>query len=83
MTSKTFTPFGPTLVERAVLDAFKKLDLGVQWRNLAMFLAHVRRIVTGVLFFALVVGTVLLVRLLTYVPALSLGPVIEHLTLWK
>ena len=37
----------------------------------------------GALFVALLVGTVLLVGLLNYVPALALGPVIEHLMLWK
>ena len=37
----------------------------------------------GALFTTLLVGTVLLVGLLNYVPALALGPVVEHLTLWK
>ena len=37
----------------------------------------------GTLFVTLLVGTVLLVGLLNYVPALALGPVIEHLVLWK
>jgi potassium-transporting ATPase potassium-binding subunit len=37
----------------------------------------------GVLFVVLLVGTVLLVGLLNYVPALALGPAIEHLVLWK
>ena len=37
----------------------------------------------GVLFVVLLVGTVLLVGLLNFVPALALGPVIEHLLLWK
>jgi K+-transporting ATPase ATPase A chain len=36
----------------------------------------------GVLFLALLVGTVVLVGALTYVPALALGPVIEHLQLY-
>ncbi len=36
----------------------------------------------GPLFVALLIGVVLLVGLLNYVPALALGPVIEHLTLW-
>lgn len=36
----------------------------------------------GPLFVTLLVGTVLLVGLLNYVPALALGPVIEHLVLW-
>jgi len=37
----------------------------------------------GALFVVLLVGTVLLVGLLNYVPALALGPVVEHLMLWK
>lgn len=37
----------------------------------------------GPLFVVLLVGTVGLVGLLNYVPALALGPVIEHLVLWK
>jgi K+-transporting ATPase ATPase A chain len=36
----------------------------------------------GPLFVALLVGTVLLVGLLNYVPSLALGPVVEHLMLW-
>jgi K+-transporting ATPase ATPase A chain len=36
----------------------------------------------GPLFVGLLVGTVLLVGLLNYVPALALGPVVEHLMLW-
>lgn len=37
----------------------------------------------GPLFVALLVGTVLLVGLLNYVPALALGPAVEHLQLWS
>jgi K+-transporting ATPase ATPase A chain len=37
----------------------------------------------GPLFVVLLVGTVLLVGLLNYVPALALGPTVEHLMLWK
>jgi K+-transporting ATPase ATPase A chain len=36
----------------------------------------------GLLFVALLIGTVVLVGLLNYVPALALGPVVEHLQLW-
>jgi K+-transporting ATPase ATPase A chain len=36
----------------------------------------------GPLVVTLLIGTVLLVGLLNYVPALALGPVIEHLVLW-
>jgi len=37
----------------------------------------------GVLFVVLLIGTVLLVGLLNYVPSLALGPAVEHLMLWK
>jgi K+-transporting ATPase ATPase A chain len=37
----------------------------------------------GPLFIALLIGVVLLVGLLNYVPALALGPVVEHLILWS
>ncbi|HKT72951.1 MAG TPA: potassium-transporting ATPase subunit KdpA [Steroidobacteraceae bacterium] len=36
----------------------------------------------GPTFVILLVGTVLLVGALTFVPALALGPIVEHLTLW-
>ena len=36
----------------------------------------------GPLFVTLLIGVVLLVGLLNYVPALALGPIVEHLTLW-
>ncbi|MEO7108753.1 MAG: potassium-transporting ATPase subunit KdpA [Rhodoferax sp.] len=36
----------------------------------------------GPLFVVLLIGTVLLVGLLNYVPALALGPVVEHVMLW-
>ena len=36
----------------------------------------------GPLFVGLLIGTVLLVGLLNYVPSLALGPVVEHLMLW-
>ncbi|HPH13240.1 MAG TPA: potassium-transporting ATPase subunit KdpA [Burkholderiaceae bacterium] len=36
----------------------------------------------GPLFVFLLIGTVLLVGLLNYVPALALGPIVEHLMLW-
>ena len=36
----------------------------------------------GPLFVTLLIGTVLLVGLLNYVPALALGPMVEHLMLW-
>lgn len=36
----------------------------------------------GPLFVVLLIGTVLLVGLLNYVPALALGPIVEHFMLW-
>jgi K+-transporting ATPase ATPase A chain len=35
-----------------------------------------------VTFVILLIGTVLLVGALTFVPALALGPIVEHLMLW-
>jgi K+-transporting ATPase ATPase A chain len=37
----------------------------------------------GALFVVLLIGSVLLVGLLNYVPALALGPVVEHFMLWS
>jgi K+-transporting ATPase ATPase A chain len=37
----------------------------------------------GPLFVTLLVGTVLLIGALTYIPALALGPIVEHLILWS
>jgi len=37
----------------------------------------------GITFVILLIGTVLLVGALTYVPALALGPIVEHVMLWK
>jgi K+-transporting ATPase ATPase A chain len=37
----------------------------------------------GPLFVTLLIGVVLLVGLLNYVPALALGPLVEHLMLWS
>jgi K+-transporting ATPase ATPase A chain len=36
----------------------------------------------GPLFVTMLIGTVLLVGALTFIPALALGPVVEHLMLW-
>ena len=133
MTRKTLTLFDPALVRPALLEAFKKLDPRVQWRNPVMFVVYVgsafttalaaskpegftaavalwlwftelfanfaeamagslaaKKLATatdgtlpthGPLFVALLAGVVLLVGLLNYVPALALGPVVEHLVL--
>jgi K+-transporting ATPase ATPase A chain len=81
------TPFYNTLL--AVVMWFGRFAFIVPVLAIAGSLAKKKRIeVTagtlpthGPLFVALLIGTVLLVGALTYVPALALGPVIEHLQL--
>ena len=46
MTRETFTLFDPTLAKPAIVDAFKKLDPRVQWRNPVMFVVYVGSILT-------------------------------------
>jgi K+-transporting ATPase ATPase A chain len=83
------TPFYNTLL--AVVMWFGRFAFIVPVLAIAGSLAAKKRIgVTagtlpthGPLFVALLVGTVVLVGALTYVPALALGPVIEHLQLHK
>lgn len=38
---------------------------------------------TGVLFIAILIGVIIIVGVLTYIPALALGPIVEHLQLYK
>jgi K+-transporting ATPase ATPase B chain len=49
MTRKTFTLFDPTLVWPAIVDAFRKLDPRVQWRNPVMLVVYVGSIITSLL----------------------------------
>ncbi|MEW5838087.1 MAG: potassium-transporting ATPase subunit KdpB [Pseudomonadota bacterium] len=49
MTHKTLTMFDSTLVKPAMLDAFKKLDPRVQWRNPVMFVVYVGSLLTTLL----------------------------------
>jgi len=49
MTRKTLTLFDPVLVRPALLDAFKKLDPRVQWRNPVMFVVYVGSAFTSAL----------------------------------
>ena len=49
MTHKTLAMFDPVLVRPAILDAFKKLDPLVQWRNPVMFVVYVGAIFTTIL----------------------------------
>jgi len=82
------TPFYNVLL--AVAMWFGRLGVIVPVLAMAGSLAAKKRIPAsagsmpthGPLFVTLLIGTVLLVGLLNYVPALALGPVIEHLLLW-
>ncbi len=67
-----FAVIVPVMAMAGSLGAKKKLNAGA-----GTMPSH------GPLFATLLVGTVLLVGLLNYVPALALGPVVEHLLLWK
>jgi potassium-transporting ATPase potassium-binding subunit len=83
------TPFYNTLLGLAVW--FGRFGVIVPVLGIAGALAAKKRLpVTagtmpthGPLFVALLIGTVLLVGLLNYVPALALGPVVEHFMLWS
>ncbi|MFY9509626.1 MAG: potassium-transporting ATPase subunit KdpA [Rubrivivax sp.] len=74
----------------AVAMCFGRFGVIVPVLAMAGSLAAKKRIATtagtlpthGPLFVVLLVGSVLLVGLLNYVPALALGPVVEHLQLW-
>ena len=82
------TPFYNTLLGIAVW--FGRFGVIVPVLALAGSLAAKKRIAAsagtmpthGPLFVVLLIGTVLLVGALNYVPALALGPVVEHLTLF-
>ena len=82
------TPFYNTLL--AVVMWFGRFGVIVPVLAIAGSLAAKKRMAVtsgtlpthGPLFVGLLIGTVLLVGLLNYVPALALGPVVEHLMLW-
>ena len=83
------TPFYNTLL--AVAMWFGRFAFIVPVLAIAGSLARKKRIeptagtlpTHGPLFVAMLVGTVVLVGALTYVPALALGPVVEHLQLYS
>ena len=82
------TPFYNVML--AIAMWFGRLAVIVPVLAMAGSLAAKKRIATtsgtlpthGPLFVTLLIGTVLLVGLLNYVPALALGPVVEHFMLW-
>jgi len=51
MTRHTLTLFDPALIRPALLDAFRKLDPRVQWRNPVMFVVYVGSFFTTLLAF--------------------------------
>ncbi|MGX1127222.1 potassium-transporting ATPase subunit KdpA [Pseudomonas sp. HLS-6 TE3448] len=83
------TPFYNTMLATAIW--FGRFGVIVPVLAIAGGLAAKKRLAVtggtmpthGLLFVALLIGTVLLVGLLNYVPALALGPVVEHLMLFK
>ena len=83
------TPFYNTLL--AIVCWFGRFGVIVPVLAIAGSLAAKKRLAVtggtmpthGMLFVVLLIGTVLLVGLLNYVPALALGPVVEHLMLFK
>ncbi|WP_305806960.1 potassium-transporting ATPase subunit KdpA, partial [Stenotrophomonas sp. YIM B06876] len=83
------TPFYNTLLGIAMW--LGRFGVIVPVLAMAGSLAAKKRIPTGAgtlpthgpLFIALLIGTVLLVGLLNHVPSLALGPIVEHLVLWK
>jgi potassium-transporting ATPase potassium-binding subunit len=82
------TPFYNTLL--AIAMWFGRFGVIVPVLAIAGSLAAKKRLAVtagtlpthGPLFVTLLIGTVLLVGLLNYVPALALGPVVEHFMLW-
>jgi K+-transporting ATPase ATPase A chain len=82
------TPFYNTMLALAMW--FGRFGVIVPVLAIAGSLAGKKRMATtagtlpthGPLFVTLLIGTVLLVGLLNYVPALALGPVVEHFMLW-
>jgi K+-transporting ATPase ATPase A chain len=82
------TPFYNTLL--AIAMWFGRFGVIVPVLAIAGSLAAKKRMAVtagtlpthGPLFVTLLIGTVLLVGLLNYVPALALGPVVEHVMLW-
>ncbi len=83
------TPFYNTLL--AIAMWFGRFGVIVPVLAIAGSLAAKKRMAVtagtlpthGPLFVTLLIGTVVLVGLLNYVPALALGPVVEHLMLWS
>ncbi|QVV79353.1 potassium-transporting ATPase subunit B, partial [Serratia marcescens] len=56
MTRKQRALFEPALVRTALIDAVKKLDPRVQWRNPVMFVVYIGSILTTAIWLAILTG---------------------------
>lgn len=56
MTRKQRALFEPALVRAALLDAVKKLDPRVQWRNPVMFVVYIGSVLTTLIWLSLLAG---------------------------
>lgn len=56
MTRKQRALFEPALVRTALIDAVKKLDPRVQWRNPVMFVVYIGSLLTTVIWLAILAG---------------------------
>lgn len=56
MTRKQRALFEPTLVRTALIDAVKKLDPRVQWRNPVMFVVYIGSLLTTAIWLAILAG---------------------------
>ena len=65
------------IVGHALIDSVRKLDPRWMIKNPVMFVVEAGSVLTSVL----LVGVVLILGALTFFPALSLGPILEHLVL--
>lgn len=57
MTSKSLSLFDPVLLRPALVDALRKLDPRVQWRNPVMFVVYVGSLFTTALWLQALIGT--------------------------
>ena len=88
MSRRQLPLFDRKLLGPALLESVTKLDPRVQWRNPVMFVVYIGTIVTALLYVQALAGhgearpgSILLIGVLTYVPALALGPIVEHFML--
>jgi K+-transporting ATPase ATPase A chain len=63
-------------------SAFAGISVNTPFYNIALGLVMWLGRYWPIAFVILLIGTVLLVGALTFVPALALGPIVEHLTMW-